>query len=104
MRHTSPRRADVATIAFPDSPVRVRGWLTHDSERKAYVLTVVPETIETFDGYQIARTTAYSGRRVHVEDAPRFNARRLAALAAAPHVRAYVDAFAAAYTPSTEEN
>lgn len=103
MRHTSPRRADVATITFPDSPVRVRGWITHDSERKAYVLTVVPETIETFDGYQIARTTAYSGRRVHVEDAPRFSARRLADLATAAHVRAYVDAFAAAYTP-TEEN
>lgn len=103
MRHTSPRRADVATITFPDSPVRVRGWLTHDSERKAYVLTVIPETIETIDGYQIARTTAYSGRRVHVEDAPRFNARRLTELASAAHVHAYVHAFATAYTTSTEE-
>jgi hypothetical protein len=53
----------------------------------------------------IRMCTPYSGgvRSAYVETAPRFNARRLSALAAAPHVRAYVDAFAAAYlTPSAE--
>lgn len=103
MRHTSPRRADVATLATDSPALQIRGWLTHDAERKAYVLTIVPEEIRTYaDGTVIHVVTAYSGRRVCIEGAPRFNARRLSELAADPGVRAYVDAFAAAYTPSTE--
>jgi hypothetical protein len=102
MRHTSPRRADVATLATDSPTHQITAWLSHDAERKAYVLTIVPEELERRDGYTIRRVTAYSGRRVCIEGAPRFSARRLAELAADPGVRAYVDAFAAAYTPSTE--
>lgn len=97
------RRADVATIAIDDSH-QISAWINHDAERRAYIVTAAYEELRRYpDGVIMRVCTPYSGvRRAHVEDAPRFNARRLAELAAAPHVRAYVDAFAAAYTPSAE--
>jgi hypothetical protein len=105
MRHTSPRRANVATIAIDDNH-QISAWITHDGERKAYIVTAAYEELRRYaDGSVIRLCKPYAGdvRSAHVEDAPRFSARRLRELAAAPHVRAYVDAFAAAYlTPSTE--
>lgn len=95
MRHTPPRRADVATIAI-DETHQISAWITYVPERRAYILTVIPEELRTYSDGSIVRIAgAYSGRRVHVEDAPRFSARRLGELAAAAHVVAYVDTFAA---------
>jgi len=104
MRHTPPRNADVATIKIDDTH-QVTGWISYDKERRAYVVTAAYEELRRYSDGSIVRVCApYTGvNRAHVEDAQRFNARRLAELASAAHVRAYVDAFAAAYTP-TEEN
>lgn len=103
MRHKSPRNATVATIAIDDNH-QVSGWISYDADRKAYVVTAAYEELRRYSDGSIVRVCApYTGvNRAHVEDAPRFSARRLGELATAPHVRAYVEAFAAAYTPSTE--
>lgn len=103
MRHTPPRNATVATIAIDDNH-QVSGWLTHDAERKAYIVTAAYEELRRYSDGSIVRVCApYTGvNRAHVEDAPRFSARRLGELAAAAHVVAYVRAFADAFTPSTE--
>ena len=104
MRHKSPRNATVATIAIDDSH-QVSGWLTHDAMRKAYIVTAAYEELRRYSDGSVVRVCApYTGvNRAHVEDAPRFSARRLSELATAPHVRAYVHAFADAFTPNTEE-
>lgn len=102
MRHTPPRNADVATIKIDDTH-QVTGWISYDKERRAYVVTAAYEELRRYsDGSAIRVCVPSTGvRRAHVEGAQRFNAKRLADLATAPHVRAYVDAFAAA---CTEEN
>ena len=104
MRHTSPRRANVATIAIDDNH-QVSGWITHDGERKAYVVTAAYEELRRYSDGNVLRVCApYTGvARAIVEDAPRFSARRLRELTTASHVVSYVADFAAAYTtPSTE--
>ena len=103
MRYKSPRRADVATIAI-DENHQVSGWISYDATRKAYVVTAAYEELRRYSDGSVMRVCApYTGvNRAHVEDAPRFSARRLGELATAPHVRAYVHAFADAFTPNTE--
>lgn len=104
MRHTPPRNADVATIAI-DENHQVSGWISYDKSRRAYIVTAAYEELRRYSDGSVIRVCAPATGvgRAYVEDAPRFSARRLGELATAPHVRAYVDAFAAAYTPSIEE-
>ena len=79
---TDNRRADVATFCT-DTPSRmVKAWISHDRERKAYRLTVVPVEVKVYgDGVVIHTVAAYSGFSGHVADAPRYSRRTLDALA-----------------------
>ena len=80
--NTDNRRADVATFCT-DTPSRmVKAWISHDRERKAYRLTVVPVEVKVYsDGAVMHTTLAYSGFSGHVADAPRYSRRTLDALA-----------------------
>ena len=84
---TDNRRADVATFCT-DTPSRmVKAWLSHDRERRAYRLTVVPVEVKVYaDGVVMHTTLAYSGFSGRVADAPRYSRRTLDALATSADV------------------
>lgn len=79
---TIPGSADVAEfqVSYPEAGLGMA---------PIYRVHVQPMTIERYpDGVTIRRYFPRAGYQSRIEDAPRFNARKLAALAADPDVRA----------------
>jgi hypothetical protein len=79
---TIPGSADVAEfqVSYPESGLGIA---------PVYRVHVQPTTLERYpDGVTIRRYFPRAGYQSRIEDAPRFNARKLAALAADPNVRA----------------
>ena len=84
---TDNRRADVATFPTHNPARIVRAWISHDRERKAYRLTVVPVEIKVCgDGVVMHTTMAYSGFSGHVAAGARYSRKTLDALAASADV------------------
>ena len=65
----------------------MKAWISHDRERKAYRLTVVPVEVKTYaDGVVMHTTLAYSGFSGHVAAGARYSRRTLDALATSADV------------------
>lgn len=94
--NTDNRRADVATFRTDTDNKIVKAWVSHDRERRAYRLTVVPVEVKVYaDGVVMHTTMAYSGFSGRVADAPRYSRRTLDALATSADVVARVRELAA---------
>jgi hypothetical protein len=84
---TDNRRADVATFPTQNPARIIKAWISHDSERKAYRLTVVPVDVKTYsDGVVMHTVAAYSGFSGHYLSAPRYSRRALDGLATSADV------------------
>ena len=84
---TDNRRADVATFLTQNPARIVKAWISHDSERKAYRLTVVPVDVKTYsDGVVIHTVAAYSGFSGHVAAGARYSRKTLDTLATSADV------------------
>ena len=79
-------KVNVVTVSYPTFP----------DMRRAYSLAVQPTRFETDDYGTIARYVPAEGRRVYIEDAPRYSARKLESLAADPAVLAVAEQLHAA--------
>ena len=87
LMNTDNRRADIATFRTATDDRIVKAWISHDRERRAYRLTVVPVDVKTYsDGVVIHTVAAYSGFSGHVADAPRYSRKTLDALAASADI------------------
>jgi hypothetical protein len=85
--NTDNRRADVATFRTDTDNKIVKAWISHDRERRAYRLTVVPVEVKTYsDGVVIHTTMAYSGFSGHVAAGARYSRRTLDTLATSADV------------------
>lgn len=88
-KSTDNRRREVARFPIPgseDVSIVTVSYPTFADMRRAYTLHVQPTRIERHDGATIHRYTPSEGYRMTIEDAPRYSARRLDALAADPAV------------------
>jgi len=90
----SNRRITVATWAIPNSADVVVVEVTYPESglgiAPAYRVSAQPTTFERYpDGVTIRRYMPRAGYMARVEDAARFNARKLAALAESADVRAF---------------
>jgi hypothetical protein len=76
------RKQDVATFRTDSDNRIVKAWVSHDRERKAYRLTVVPVEVKVYsDGVVVHTVVAYSGFSGHVALGARYSRRTLEALA-----------------------
>jgi len=76
------RKVDVATFRTDTDNRIVKAWLSHDKERKAYRLTVVPVEVKVYsDGVVMHTVVAYSGFSGHVAPGARYSRRTLDTLA-----------------------
>lgn len=94
MASTDNRRREVARFPIPgsdDVSIVTVSYPTFADMRRVYSLHVQPTRIETRDGATIYRYTPSEGYRMTIEEAPRYSARRLDALAADPHVFAMAE-------------
>ena len=94
MASTDNRRREIARLPIPgsdDVSIVTVSYPTFADMRRVYSLHVQPTRIETRDGATIYRYTPSEGYRMTIEEAPRYSARRLDALAADPHVFAMAE-------------
>jgi len=93
-KSTDNRRREVARFPIPgseDVSIVTVSYPTFADMRRVYSLHVQPTRIERHDGATIYRYTPSEGYRVTIEDAPRYSARRLDALATHPDVIAVAE-------------
>lgn len=89
MTSTDNRRREIARYAIPGTDkvtVVTVSYPTFPDMRRAYSVSVQPTTFEHWDGGVVARYVPTEGYRAVVEDAPRYSAKRLDALATDPRV------------------
>ena len=94
MASTDNRRREIARLPIPgsdDVSIVTVSYPTFADMRRVYSLHVQPTRIETRDGATIYRYTPSEGYRMTIEEAPRYSARRLDALATDPHVFAMAE-------------
>ena len=85
--NTDNRRADVATFRTDADNKIVKAWISHDRERKAYRLTVVPVEVKVYgDGVVMHTVVAYSGFSGHVASGARYSRKTLDTLATSADV------------------
>ena len=93
-KSTDNRRREVARFPIPgseDVSIVTVSYPTFADMRRAYSLHVQPTRIVIRDNAAIYHYTPSEGYRMLIEEAPRYSARRLEALAADPNVLAVAE-------------